>query len=357
VSSATVALPPLADSRNEQIEAFLTQAGWPAAQRSAIPGDASFRRYERISQAERHAILMDAPPEKEDVRPFITVARLLKTWNLSAPEILAEDKQNGFLLLEDLGDASFTRLLNGSLKLPPSYAGALNEKEMYLQAVEVLCHLSRCSLPEESGIPAYDSALLLQELKVFSDWYLPNVAQGNTLERLQQEFLNLWKDNLLSLVPVVKPVLVMRDYHADNLMWLPSRENYRMIGLLDFQDATAGHPAYDLVSLLEDARRDVAEETVQACLEYYLKHSNTEKRETFELAYSLLGAQRNLKIIGIFHRLNRRDGKPRYLSYLPRVWNHLLRDCSHPALEPLARWCYEHLSEYRDYSTSRQSGC
>lgn len=327
----------MTDTRTDRralMERFVARAGWEGAELKPLAGDASFRRYERVFLNGRQAVLMDAPPEKEDIGPFVTVGRYLEAMGFSAPRILAEDRENGFLLLEDLGDDSYTRLLQD--------ADAAKEKELYTEAVAVLAELHKRNLDEGArlDVPPYDFEPLMREVSLFADWYLPAVA-GADAQRLGGEFKALWTE-IFERFPLANHVAVLRDYHADNLLWLPERDGVKRVGLLDFQDALIGHIAYDLVSLLEDARRDVRPETVEAALEHYLALTGCD-REELMTGYALLGAQRNAKIIGIFVRLGVRDGKTHYTRYLPRVWAHFERDLRHPALEPVRRWVDAHI--------------
>jgi aminoglycoside/choline kinase family phosphotransferase len=315
-------------TRSDIIDDFLARSGWQGARRSPLAGDASFRRYERVTGQGRQAVLMDAPPEKEDLRPFIQVGGYLQERDLSAPEIYAADQTHGLLLLEDLGDDLFTRLL---VKSPQ------HEEALYLAAADVLVDLyEHAAKTDCAGFPHYDDARLLAESGLLGEWFLPAVMGKAQAVEPARQFSVLWKELLLAL-PRLRPVLALRDYHADNLLWLPERKGLKRVGLLDFQDGVIGSPAYDLVSFLEDARRDVRESTRESVLAHYLRHTRIPEKE-FATAYALLGAQRNCKIIGIFVRLAVRDGKRQYLSYLPRVWGHLERDLKHPQLRPLAEW-------------------
>lgn len=314
------------------IDAFLSQNGFKGAERQKLPSDASFRRYERILKDGRAYMLMDAPPPKEDVRPFIHIAKHLKAQGFSAPNILAEDVSQGFLLLEDLGDDSYTKLLlvNPSL-----------EETLYRHAVEALAKLHQKPLPEP--LAPYNAEKLLQEVMLLPEWLLPLVHKGGATPEATQTYKALWQPLIPAMLPAT-PVLVLRDYHADNLMWLPEREDDRKVGMLDFQDALAGHPAYDLVSLLEDARRDVPRPLAKKMIAHYLVQMPKTDAATFHTAYALLGAQRNCKILGIFARLCARDGKAHYLKFLPRVWAHVEHDLHHPALTELKVWLDRYFS-------------
>lgn len=320
-------------TRSEQINAFLASAGWGSATRAPLAGDASFRRYERVNMDGKQAVLMDAPPPQEDVRPFIRAGKALQGFGLSAPRVLHADVEKGFLLLEDLGDDLYSRVLH---KAPES------ELELYSEASHVLEQLYHDGNKAElSAFPAYDEALLMRECMLLAEWFLPAVLPQEQTAKLTEEYKQLWL-KLLKALPPLKPVLVMRDYHADNLLWMPERKGTQKVGLLDFQDAVAGSPAYDMVSFLEDARRDVSDATVAATIEQYV-NSTGMKKDEFMTSYALLGAQRNCKIVGIFVRLCVRDGKQNYLSFLPRVWRHLQNDLKHPQMKELAAWMDKHI--------------
>jgi aminoglycoside/choline kinase family phosphotransferase len=319
--------------RLEQMRALLSPTSFADAQLQPLAADASFRRYVRVVMPDATAMLMDAPPDKENVRPYLATAEYLNSKGYSAPNILARDIDSGLLLLEDLGDDSFTRILKRD-------ASEATQYQLYSAAIDLLAQWhdeSRgFSNPHALRAPTYDQALLIQEVKLFTDWYLPQALGVEQAVALRPKFLELWQSLLLA-IPLAQTHWVHRDYHADNLMWLPQRSGLARVGLLDFQDGVYGDAAYDLVSLLEDARRDVPPALASVMLERYIAASRLDA-ERFRAAYALLGAQRNCKIIGIFVRLAVRDQKPHYLSYLPRVWAHLECDISHPLLQPLKHW-------------------
>lgn len=314
-------------ARDVALLSFLEGAGWGEAPVMPLAGDASFRSYCRVGQGARSAIVMDAPPAREDVRPFIAMADWLRGIGLSSPKILASDPQNGFLLLEDLGDGLFARLIAAGQ--PPG------EEALYRAAVEVLAHLQRRQPP--AGLPLHDAAVLLDGVRLFTEWFLPAVSGAAAGDDLEASFIAAWRAALGAL-PALDPVVALRDYHAENLLWLDDRAGLARVGLLDFQDASLGSPAYDLVSLLQDARRDVAPALEAAMIEHFLSLRPELDPAGFRTAYALLGAQRNTRIIGVFTRLWRRDGKAGYLSLIPRVWGLLARDLAHPALAPLRAW-------------------
>jgi len=331
----------IAAARLDQIRALLDGTPFKGAELHPLAGDASFRRYIRVRKDGLAAMLMDAPPDKEDVGTFISVAEYLCGQGYSAPSILARDAGAGLLLLEDLGDDSFTSVLKRE--------GGL-ERELYGAAIDVLVHwhdeAKGFSQPESLVLPAYNLELLMREVSLFTDWYLPQIMEAGKAEALRPEYLEIWRA-ILSGASLAENVWVHRDYHADNLMWLPERKHVQRVGLLDFQDGVYGDAAYDLVSLLEDARRDVPKDLAEAMIERYLENSGVD-HEKFLSAYAILGAQRNSKIIGIFARLAVRDDKQGYLNYLPRVWGHLENDLAHPLLRPLKNWMDRHVpAQYR----------
>ena len=307
--------------RAEQIEAFLLAAGWQSAQREPIAGDASNRRYVRLHRDEGpSAILMDAPAEKgEDVGPFVRVAKYLLQSGLSAPQIYEEDPQRGFLLLEDLGNAIFARELENE----PS-----QENAYYQAATDVLVHLRNQPVLD---LKAYDANLMVNLAAQAFDWY-----QLGTTGRVNEDQKAAFAEamlNVLKPLDKMQRVVIQRDYHAENLLWLPDRAGVKRVGLLDFQDAMLGHPAYDLVSVLQDARRDVSPAIEANMLDRYIERFPD---ETFRFAYACLGIQRNMRILYIFARLSMAYGKPHYVDLIPRVWRHLARMLDTPGLEHLS---------------------
>lgn len=299
---------------------FLTSAGWGGAAILPLAGDASFRRYFRVVDGDRRAVLMDAPPPHEDPRPFIAMAERLIADGFAAPQILSRDLTEGLVLIEDFGDLRIKEHVE---------ADPADEIAVYTRAIDLLADLHR--LPA-AALPPYDRAVYQREVGLLTQWYCPAAGLGVDT----QSYIAAW-DAVLPLVErsASPTVTVLRDYHAENIM-LIDRPRAHGLGLLDFQDALAGHPAYDLVSLLQDARRDVPPAIETAMIAHYRAVANPPA--DFDAAYAVLGAQRNAKIIGIFTRLWQRDGKPRYLSYLPRMWSLLERDLAHPALAPVADW-------------------
>lgn len=308
---------------------FLTANGWGGVTITPLAGDASFRRYFRLVKGDRRAVLMDAAAPQEDVRPFAVMARNLRSIDLHAPEVLAEDLENGLLLLEDLGDDTYTRVL----------AEGGDEKKLYKLAVDVLIHIHRF-LPQRSvpeGFTPYGDEKLLEETLLLTDWYMPAMLGAPTPEEVREEFRQAW----LSVFPLVHAqpqVLVLKDYHADNLMWLPENDSLKACGLLDFQDAVSGPGVYDLMSLLEDARRDIDPKLAKDMQTHYRLAFPGMDWDAFMAAYAIVAAQRHAKVIGIFTRLCVRDSKPGYLVHIPRVWRLLEQAAAHPALAQVADW-------------------
>ena len=295
---------------------FLARNGWANAEILPVAGDASFRRYFRAVTSSGSAILMDAPPPHEDPRPFIKVAGWLVERGFGAPNVHGVDLDQGLVLIEDFGDVRMRETIDAT----PD-----RTIELYEAAIDILIELRRHAPAE---IPPYDARVLHREANLLTEWYCPAIG----IVADQAGYDAAW-DDVISVALEGRKVTVLRDFHAENLM-LTGAGN--ALGLLDFQDALVGHPAYDLVSLLQDARRDVAPELEAVMLDRY-KRQTGEGRE-FEAAYHVLGAQRNAKIVGIFTRLWKRDGKPRYPTLCPRVWTYLERDLAHPALGPVKAW-------------------
>lgn len=304
--------------RNIRLTAFIDRAGWAGATCVPLAGDASARRYLRVTDGARRAVLMDAPAEAgEDIGPFIRMAHHLSGLDLSPPAVLAEDREHGFLLLEDLGDDLFARVVKATPSLEPA---------LYASALDVLERLQAGPAPD---LPRYDPDTMADAAGLAVDWY------ADRRDAAERADLARHVHNALSQVWSVPEVVVLRDYHAENLIWLPNRNGPRRVGLLDFQDAMLGHPVYDAVSLLLDARRDVGDDTVSS-LRDRLAGQYPEGAAAFESAFACLGAQRCLRILGVFARLCLRDGKPGYLALLPRVWGQLDTCLSHPDLAELA---------------------
>ena len=352
------------DARLERIrqmsEFLVATAPWNEARVTYLQGDASARGYARLVLPSRSAVLMDQPSQPdgpairhglpysriahlaEDVRPFVAVATTLAREGLSAPEVYSADLEQGFLIIEDFGE----RVFGAEIKSGTSQA------ELWQAATETLVALARAPVPEvmllQDGstvaLPAQDASVLSIEIELLPDWYWPALKRAAMPPHERDEFLGLW-------APVFERVArgtmgwVLRDYHSPNLMWLPDRKGPARTGLLDFQDALLGSPAYDLVSLLQDARVDVPETLERDLLRLYYRERAGDvgfDAKEFQFAYAALGAQRNTKILGIFARLAKRDQKPHYLAHIPRIWRYLARCLSHPDLADLQAWYDRH---------------
>jgi N-acetylmuramate 1-kinase len=337
------------------IRAFLDEAGYASAQRQRMQGDASTRIFERLVNEGPTTVFMNAPPKPdgppvrdgkpysaiahlaEDTIPYVAMAGGLRERNLSAPAILHADPVRGLIVMEDLGD---DRVVAGD---PPAPIA-----ERYEAAVDLLISLHRRKLPDhlqvaphfDYRLPRYDIEAFLIEAELLLDWYLPD-SGGIPSAAVRQSFVALWRD---ALAPALEapPTWVLRDFHSPNLLWLPDREDVARIGVLDFQDALIGPAAYDVASLLQDARVDVPEDLEVALLSRYVRARLSDNGNfdtgAFTQLYATLAAQRATKILGIFARLNRRDGKSQYLRHMPRISNYLQRSLSHPALTALKTW-------------------
>jgi N-acetylmuramate 1-kinase len=337
------------------IRGFLDESSFGAAERQRMQGDASTRIFERLKLDNQTAIFMNAPPKPdgppvrngkpysaiahlaEDTIPYVAMAAALRERNLSAPTILYADLTNGLIIMEDLGEE---RVVDGE---PP---GPIEAR--YEAAVDLLVSLHRRKLPDTLPVsphrnyrlPRYDLAAFLIEAELLLDWYLPSVDLPAPPQE-REAFVALWRDALQPAI-AAPPTWVLRDFHSPNLLWLAEREDVARVGVLDFQDAMIGPPAYDVASLLQDARVDVPEAVEMTLLSRYVRArlSDNSNFDTagFTRLYATLAAQRATKILGIFARLDRRDGKPQYLRHMPRLWTYLQRSLAHPALAPLKDW-------------------
>ncbi|MGV1684244.1 aminoglycoside phosphotransferase family protein [Sphingopyxis sp. NJF-3] len=302
--------------------AFLAAHGWGDAQILPLAGDASFRRYFRVVGKDRQAVLMDAPPPHEDPRPFVAVAEFLCAQGLTAPAIIARDLDLGLLLIEDFGDVRLRETLDAA---PDA------EERYYAGVTDLLVHLH--ARPPMAGLPVHGIEQWLDEVMLFTDWYCPAVD----LDVDRDAFRAAWEAALAPVADDGLPrVTVLRDFHAENIMLVEGRDGIAHFGLLDFQDALVGHPAYDLASVLEDARRDVSPAVEATMLDRYVAAAG--RGEAYRRAYWALAAQRNTRILGVFVRLWKRDGKPGYRQFQPRMWGLLERDLAHPALVAVRQW-------------------
>jgi aminoglycoside/choline kinase family phosphotransferase len=347
-------------ARLRTLRQFLDGAGYADAKRQRMPGDASTRSYARLVRDDGVVILMNSPRRPdgpaiydgksysaavhlaEDVKPFVAIAGGLRERGFSAPAIHHADLDQGFLITEDFG---FEGFIEGD---PPAPI-----PERYEAATDVLAALHRQSLPEilplapqmTYAIPTFDNDALLVEVGLMLEWYLPDrgVEPNSTL---RAEFVTMWRD-LLGKTAAAARTWVMRDFHSPNLIWLGERSDTARVGVIDFQDAVLGHAAYDLVSLLQDARIDVPEQLELTLLTRYIK-ARRAADEGFDPAgfaelYAIMSAQRNTRLLGTFARLNRRDGKPQYLRHQPRIWTYLSRSLAHPTLSRFRDWYGTHV--------------
>ena len=342
------------------ISDLLAGTDWATAERTPVQGDASTRAYERLRKPDgQTTILMISPPRPdgpalragksygalahlaEDISAFVAIDKGLRAAGLSAPEILAVDRTSGVALLEDFGAEGVV-----------DSQGLILER--YAEAVAALAHLHLSRLPDTLPvtdqltyhIPPYDMDALAIEVELLLDWYAPHVAHVTLTSGAKATFVNLWRYALRDVVNAAT-TWTLRDYHSPNLLWLPRRTSFARVGVIDFQDCVLGHPAYDVVSLLQDARIDVPDETELRLLGLYaqLRQAGGEHFDiaSFASAYAVLGAQRATKILGIFARLEKRDHKPHYLTHLPRIAKYLAKDLAHPLLAELRGWYETHL--------------
>jgi N-acetylmuramate 1-kinase len=313
---------------------FLKSCGWGAAQVSPLAGDASFRAYFRVQRHSETAVLMVAPPDKESVEPFVAIGRHLEKLGLAVPHIIGADPQAGLALLEDLGDALF----------PVALANGADEAVLYGHATDVLAHVHNqpcpSSLPgiaDTHALPTFVARRLQDEVDRVLEWHWQEihgeVAPDLVRDAYHAAWAPLWAQ--LSADPLV---LTQFDYHSPNLMWLPERVGLQKIGVLDFQDSLQGPAAYDVVSLLQDPRRDLLPGLEQEMIQRYKKARDTLDDAQFDTSYAILGAQRAARILGTFVRLWKRDGKPGYLQHQPRVWRYLDRNFAHPGMQAVKQW-------------------
>ena len=350
--------------RDEARLKFLEDAGWSAAAAVPLAGDASTRSYQRLRLKGKPAVLMVAPPGEEapacppdadeasrralgynamarlagpNLNAFTTLSAALRATGLSAPEVYAADAAAGFALLEDLGDDLFARVV-----------GKVDEETLYRAAIDALARLHESGAEPPRGAAYamldYDALALEAEAALLIEWYWPLKKGAPASDDLTAEYLSLWREIFGGLS--APHVYVLRDYHAENLLWLPERGGVEKVGVIDFQDALFGHAAYDLVSLLEDARRDVDPALAEKMVAYYMSLGGSRfDAEAFRRDYAVLALQRNAKILGIFARLAKRDNKPRYLDLLPRVEGHFRRDLARNEAAPLRGFFAKHLPE------------
>lgn len=326
----------IAENRRQLREDFIKSLGWKDVTLEALPADASFRRYYRLVGAAKPMLLMQDPPDRPPVppfvmvEPFIKIADHMRALGLRSPEIYARDIPNGLLVIEDFGDDTYTRLLNRHVEAKP----------LYEMAVDVLSHLHLHAKRNEIALPKYDDKHLVEEAMLLPDWYYPALTGHTATEAMRDSYRDVFR-GLIAKFPKDQETLVLRDYHVDNLM-LTGGEGIGRCGLLDFQDAVIGPFSYDLMSLLEDARRDVPLELQKHLYDRYMAAmGNKLDRAGFDYSYRVLAAQRHAKVLGIFVRLFVRDKKERYLQFIPHVHQLFMKALNDPALAPLKAWFAE----------------
>lgn len=312
-------------NRQSQIQSFIQTNGWGDADQTLLASDCSNRSYIRLIRKDgQSAMVMDAPPSKgEDTRPFLKIADFLLSIGLSAPQIFARDETLGFLLIEDLGEDLYAPMISRNPKA---------ERELYIAATDVLIALHAAKLPP--NVPDYGAATMTQTAQLGLDWYVAG-AQNQTTETQRGDMTAALTQAFAALEPW-REVLVLRDYHAENLIWLPERGGPARVGLLDFQDAATGHPAYDLMSLGRDVRRDVDPDVTKAMLDHYAAKTDMD-RSGLEQAACTVSAQRNLRVLGVFARMSMHFARPHYVDLIPRTWENLMIDLAHPSLADLKK--------------------
>jgi hypothetical protein len=317
---------PRAPSRKAKFQQFVDQC-FPKENYTigAIPGDAGQRSYFRVSTKEKSFVIMDCPPSYCSVQPFIDMAIFLRENKFSAPKIVEQDVENGFLLLEDFGTLNIKNYL---------LADKTRLKETYLLMLDLLVALQKKEPP--ANLAKVTNETLLAELKIFVDWYMPHAYKRELNAEELEEFISIWR-NILEKQTIKQRGIVLRDYHVENMMHLEQKKSTHKLGLLDFQDALIGSPVYDLVSVLEDARIDVTRSDALYYAEYFAQKKKIDVESLF-IDYHILGAQRNCRILGVFARKAMRDNDNNYLQYIPRVLKYLKYDLSHAALAPLKQW-------------------
>ncbi len=318
--------------RKSALQQFLMITGWYGAKVEILANDASSRQYFRLSQFEgTKRVLMDDPGAVESVQKFIRIAKILQDLGHSVPRIFDQDLDNGFLLLEDMGDMTFTCALSQNM----------DERTLYETAVDVLIDLHQRYVPGNEDLERYASDKYINEVLLFIDWYLPIIFKQKPTAEMRSEFIKAW-EQVFSLLEPLPQSLILKDFHVDNLMWLENQEGIKKCGLLDFQDALVGPTPYDLVSLLQDVRRDVSPSLEEDMINRYLKAFPNIDPFQFRTGYAILGAQRNTRILGTFTRLYFNMGKKRYLEFLPRTWDLVKKDLEHVALKPVKEWFHKY---------------
>lgn len=341
--------------RSLAIRTFLDEAGYRNATRRHLTGDASVRAYEHIHTGDKRLVLMDSPRHTpgpilahgkyyqqiahiaEDVRPFIAIARSLVEKGLRAPAIYETDIEQGILLIEDLGSA-----------------GVLDDDgvpiaERYRESAACLARMHaqpfQRDLPVAEGIihhvPDFDRDAMQIEVSLLTDWYLPWKRGTPASDAERRDYIAIW-DALIESLSAAEHNLLLRDFHSPNIIWRPEASGTDRVGIIDFQDAMIGPSAYDVASLVQDARVDMPEGVADDVLDHYLTLRGKDAgfdRARFLRDWHVMAAQRNCKLVGLWVRLMQRDGKPAYMRHMPRSLRNLERALSHPDLAPLRDWC------------------
>ena len=328
------------NTRFSQRRRFLQQCDWHEANVSALIPDASTRQYFRLSKGGKRAMLMDDIGGKSSVLPFIRITEHLISLNVRAPLIYQQDIEQGFLLLEDLGDGTFTQLM----------ANGHDEKKLYQDAIKLISHIHNHPRATDIKLPPYDFSHFIDEALLLVDWYFPASRHEGLCNDAREEYIDIWQ-SIFNNLPLASPTLVLRDFHVDNLMLVDNT-----CAVLDYQDALIGPPAYDVVSLLEDARRDLTTSLIEEIKHDYFHLNPDINRPVFEHQLAVWGTQRHCKVAGIFVRLWLRDNKPVYLKHLKRVLGLIQRNISHPSLAPLKHWTSKHSLrlEHREFTQTRE---
>ena len=321
----------LAEERMIALEEFVKNAEWEEAELTPLKGDASFRSYTRLLMAGQRALLMDAPKPQENIDAYLDMTAHLRSLGCRVPDIYAEDREQGFAIIEDFGEDTFKDLLLDN---------ECDEETLYKLAIDALKHIHTHSDATKVDIPAYDIDSLMREVMLLADWFIPK-ARGKGLTKVElARYKTVWKEALRD-VAADNSVLVLRDYFVDNLMRVEGNGPIEQCALLDYQDAMIGSPAYDLVSLIEDARRDISPDVRRAALAHYFDGNDNVDRLKMLEHISILGAQRHAKVLGIFTRLSERDDKHHYLAHLPRVQKLFSRSLSSPKLSGVRDVIYD----------------
>lgn len=313
-----------ADERAVLREKFLTDNKASTDLSNVLGNDASFRTYYRLTKPTQ-TLLMDSPAAHEPVAPFVKIAKHLKSMDISAPEIVAEDSENNFLIIEDFGTDMFSTLMEKGDKT----------EDLYGLAVDVLAHLHNHSRATWVDIPEYTTESFIEETGRTLNWYYPVIAGEKPSQEMKKRWVEAWT-SVFKALPAIENTLVLRDFHCDNLMLIDGRDGMKACGVLDFQDGLIGAMPYDLVSILENDRRAVPEDMQQRLLNRYFEKANVKDRGGFMQWYRVLSAQRQSKILGLFYRLYIRDGKQGYLKFIPQVCHLLNQSLKDPILAPVA---------------------